>query len=199
MNRAEINERLKRTNIKGKEYVEVNQRILAFWELYPNGRIDTELLEDTGDRCTFKASVYDSDMLMATGHAFEFQSAGVVNKTSYVENCETSAVGRALGMLGIGITEAICSADEVQAAIDHQEKGEEPNKNPSKADDVALGKAQTRLVNAERAYCNVMGIPDWGEFHRTQVMTRKDYRNNVDSLGAIADEFEQAVRGYECR
>ena len=37
MNRADINKRLKRTNIKGRDYIEVNQRILAFWELYPNG------------------------------------------------------------------------------------------------------------------------------------------------------------------
>ena len=204
MNRNDINERLRKTNIKGKDYVEVNQRILAFWELYPNGRIETELIQDTGDRCTFKASVYDSDMLMATGHAFEFQSSGMVNKTSYVENCETSAVGRALGMLGIGITDALCSADEVQQAIEHQEKHEEPKKkntpteHKKKADD-ALGESQNRLVAAEKAYCNVMGINDWGEFHRTQVMTRSDYKNNVESLDAIADEFEQAVRGYECR
>ena len=100
MNRADINKRLKRTNIKGRDYIEVNQRILAFWELYPNGRITTELLADDGKRCTFKASVYDGDNLLATGHSFEFQGAGMVNKTSYVENCETSAVGRALGMLG---------------------------------------------------------------------------------------------------
>ena len=111
MNRNEINKRLKRTNIKGRDYIEVNQRILAFWELCPNGRITTELLADDGKRCTFKASVYDGDNLLATGHSFEFQGAGMVNKTSYVENCETSAVGRALGMLGIGVTESIASAD----------------------------------------------------------------------------------------
>ena len=115
MNRNEINKLLKRTNIKGRDYSEVNQRILAGWELYPHGRITTELLADDGTRCTFKASVYDGDNLLATGHSFEFQGAGMVNKTSYVENCETSAVGRALGMLGIGVTESIASADAIDS------------------------------------------------------------------------------------
>lgn len=195
MNRNEINERLKKTNIKGKDYVEVNQRILAFWELYPNGRIETQMLEDTGTRCTFKATVYDGDMPMATGHAFEFQSAGMVNKTSYVENCETSAIGRALGVLGIGITEALCSADEVQAAIEHQSKGEEPAKESK----TPLQVAQERLVAAEKAYCDVMGVADWGEFHRTQVMQRSDYKNDIRALHRIAEEFEQSVKEYEWR
>lgn len=189
MNRAEINERLRKTNIKGKEYVEVNQRVLAFWELYPNGHIDTQLIEDTGTRCTFKATVYDGDMPLATGHAFEFQSSGMVNKTSYLENCETSAVGRALGFLGIGITDALCSADEVQSAIEHQDKGEEPQKKSP------LQVAQDRLVRAEKAYCESNGIDDWGEFHREQVMKRSDYKNDVRTLHLIAEEFEQATKG----
>ena len=83
----EINKRLKRTNIKGKDYIEVNQRILAFRELYPGGRIITRKLADNGSRCDFIAEIYDGETLIATGHSFEFQAAGMVNKTSYVENC----------------------------------------------------------------------------------------------------------------
>ena len=181
MNRADINKRLKRTNIKGKDYIEVNQRILAFWELYPNGRITTELLADDGKRCTFKAAVYDGDNLLATGHSFEFQGAGMVNKTSYVENCETSAVGRALGMLGIGVTESIASADEVQAAIEHQQRQEESMDE--------LTRAQKQLVAAEKQYCQVNGIDDWGEFHRNVIMEREDYSNDVETLAAITAEL----------
>lgn len=184
MNRADINKRLKRTNIKGKDYIEVNQRILAFWELYPNGRIETELLADDGKRCTFKATVYDSDKVLATGHSFEFQGSGMVNKTSYVENCETSAVGRALGMLGIGITESIASADEVQAAIEHQERSEEPQDE--------LQAAQQALVEAEKLYCKVSGIDDWGEFHRNVIMKRGDYANDAAVLKNIATELRYA-------
>lgn len=186
MDRNELNKRLKRTSIKGRDYIEVNQRILAFWELYPNGRILTEKLADDGKRCDFKAAVYDGENLLATGHAFEFQGAGLVNKTSYVENAETSAIGRALGVLGIGITESIASADEVQSAIAHQEKGEEPDPNPE------LHEAQQRLLDAERKYCAAHGIKDWGEFHRETVMKREDYANDVDTLTAIALEIAQA-------
>ena len=185
MNRADINKRLRRTNIKGKDYIEVNQRILAFWELYPNGRITTELLADDGKRCTFKASVYDGDNLLATGHSFEFQGAGMVNKTSYVENCETSAVGRALGMLGIGVTESIASADEVQAAIAHQERQEEPMDE--------LQRAQLQLVAAEKEYCKANGIDDWGEFHRNVIMERGDYSNDVATLANITAELLGAL------
>ena len=185
MNRADINKRLKRTNIKGRDYIEVNQRILAFWELYPNGRITTELLADDGKRCTFKASVYDGDNLLATGHSFEFQGAGMVNKTSYVENCETSAVGRALGMLGIGVTESIASADEVQAAIEHQERNEEPLDE--------LTRAQKQLVAAEKQYCQAIGIDDCGEFHRNVIMERGDYSNDVATLANIAAELLGAL------
>lgn len=180
----EINKRLKRTNIKGRDYIEVNQRILAFWELYPTGRIITEKLSDDGKRCDFIAKVYVDDDLVATGHSFEFQSAGMVNKTSYVENCETSAVGRALGMLGIGITESIASADEVQAAIEHQERGEEPQ-DP-------LERAQYNLVAAEKKYCAANGIDSWGDFHREVIMKRPDYANDVATLDMIAAELVAA-------
>lgn len=184
MNRAELNKRLKRTNIKGRDYIEVNQRILAFWELYPDGKIVTEKLSDDGKRCDFKASVYNGDNLLATGHSFEFQSAGMVNKTSYVENCETSAVGRALGMLGIGIIESIASADEVQAAIAHQENNEQPHSE--------LTAAQQKLVEAEKQYCKANGIDDWGDFHRNTIMQRGDYANDAAVLLNIASELTVA-------
>lgn len=117
-----VNESLTFTNIKGKEYAEVNQRILAFWELFPEGRIETTLLFDDGERCTVGCEVYrdGEERPAATGHAFEVKS-GMINSTSYIENCETSAVGRALGMLGIGATSAIASAEEVQNAVKQQE------------------------------------------------------------------------------
>lgn len=185
MNRSEINKRLKRTNIKGKDYIEVNQRILAFWELYPDGRIITEKLSDDGKRCDFKATAYNGGTPLATGHAFEYQGAGMVNKTSYVENAETSAVGRALGILGIGITESIASADEVQAAIDHQDRNEEPQ--------TELERAQVALLEAEKKYIDANGIEQyWGDYHRSVIMQREDYANTVEALRAITQELVDA-------
>lgn len=149
----EVNARLKPRNIKGKDYIEVNQRILGFWELYPDGRIVTVKTADDGDRCDFRAEVYVGDVLKATGHAYEIRSASMVNKTSYIENCETSAVGRALGMLGIGSTESIASAEEVEAAIAQQEadKPAKPSKKPTKAATVSeVEAAAKRAAEAGR-------------------------------------------------
>ena len=115
----EINESLKTTNIKGKTYTEVNQRILGFRQLYPNGTIKTEMLSNENGICIIKATIYDEEgKEISTGHAFEQQGASYINKTSYIENCETSAIGRALGVLGIGAETSIASKEEVEKVED---------------------------------------------------------------------------------
>lgn len=117
--------KLNTVNIKGTEYVTVNERIKAFWKYYPNGRINTTLLSNDNGVCVFKAEVYafESDTTpRATGYAYEKESSSFINKTSYIENCETSAVGRALGIFGIGIDTSVASADEVATAIENQKK-----------------------------------------------------------------------------
>ena len=58
--------------------------------------------------------------VLSTGYAQEKENASVVNRTSYIENCETSAVGRALGMCGFGIDASVASAEEVKNAIEQQ-------------------------------------------------------------------------------
>ena len=119
---AIANETIKTTDIKGKEYAEVNQRIKAFRMVYPQGTIDTEMLSNENGVCIFKASVYDDEYnLLATGTAYEKENSTFINKTSYIENCETSAVGRALGMAGFGIDVSVASAEEVTNAINNQE------------------------------------------------------------------------------
>ena len=119
--RDEVNALLKRINIKGKEYVDVASRVQGFWKVYPEGSIKTELISFTGDECIFKAEVYNKDALLSTAHAHEVKGSSNINKTSFVENCETSAVGRALGNAGIGSTDSIASADEVLNAQAAQE------------------------------------------------------------------------------
>lgn len=116
------NETINTTNIKGKEYAEVNQRIKAFRMLYPQGRIETELVENQNGVCTFKAIISDKEgNILATGTAQEKENSSFINKTSYIENCETSAVGRALGMAGFGIDTSVASAEEVANAITQQD------------------------------------------------------------------------------
>ena len=114
-------------DVKGKEYVEVNQRIKAFRSICPGGSITTEMLSNENGVCVFRATVCDENMqILGTGTAYEKETSSFINKTSYIENCETSAVGRALGMCGFGIDTSIASAEEVQNAIKNQ--GERPKK-----------------------------------------------------------------------
>lgn len=132
INVIEVNDRLATINIKGKEYVPVNQRVLGFRSLWPIGKIITEIIRDDGESCLIKASIYDDrSHLLATGHAAEDKKSGKINATSYIENCETSAVGRALGLLGIGIKESIASADEVQNVINNQPEPEKDKPIPA--------------------------------------------------------------------
>lgn len=115
------NETINTTNIKGKEYAEVNQRIKAFRMVYPHGSIKTELLSNENGICIFKAIVEDEGIVLGTGTAYEKENASFINKTSYIENCETSAVGRALGMAGFGIDTSVASAEEVANAMTQQD------------------------------------------------------------------------------
>jgi len=106
-----------------KEYVPVNERIKYFWEEYPDGRIITDLLHDENGRCIFKAEIYAGGELKTTGYAYEQEGSSFINKTSYIENCETSAVGRALGNFGIGVDTSVASYEEVVNAAEQLENG----------------------------------------------------------------------------
>ena len=135
------NESIITTDIKGKDYAEVNQRIKAFRMVYPTGYIITNMEKNENGICVFKAQVgyykdhntisydekgnkyqdtYCEKIVLATGTAYEKENSTFINKTSYIENCETSAVGRALGMCGFGINTSVASAEEVLNAINNQ-------------------------------------------------------------------------------
>ena len=119
---AVANETIKTTDIKGKDYAEVNERIKVFRMLCPNGAIETELLSNNEGMVIMKATIKDEKgNILGTGTAYERENSSFINKTSYIENCETSAVGRALGMLGIGIDTSVASYEEVANAIQNQE------------------------------------------------------------------------------
>ena len=111
------NDFLKTVDIKGKNYVPVNERIKAFRYIYPRGQILTEILSLEEGVVTMKASAYDDEgHLLATGHAQEKEGSSFINKTSFIENCETSCIGRALGSLGLGLDEGFASYEEVANA-----------------------------------------------------------------------------------
>ncbi len=133
------NESISTMEIKDKDYVPVNQRIKAFRMVYPDGFILTELMSNENGVCIFRAKVgYEDERghhVLGTGTSWEKETSSYINKTSYIENSETSAVGRALGMAGFGIDMSVASAEEVQNAINNQGKTEaqaEPKEEPKK-------------------------------------------------------------------
>lgn len=117
-----VNSEIKKTDIKGKKYAEVSERILAFRKLNPNGRITTEIIDKTENDVTMKATILDeNEKELATGFASEVKK-GLVNSISMLENCETSAIGRALGFCGFGIDNGIASGQDMQKAEQFKQK-----------------------------------------------------------------------------
>lgn len=115
-------------NIHGKNYLTVARRIQNFRER--EGGLDwaitTDIIENTPNRVVMKCRIAHNGITVATGHAEEIRAASQINRTSAMENCETSAIGRALATLGFGGTE-FASANEVQQAIHQQEQDFTPD------------------------------------------------------------------------
>lgn len=112
-------------NIHGKEYKTVAKRVDEFRDLYKQDySIETEIVSADELIVVMKASIKTKDgFIIATGHAEEVRTASMINKTSALENCETSAIGRALASFGLAGTE-FASANEVQQAIANQAQPE---------------------------------------------------------------------------
>ena len=112
---------LKTIKIKNKDYVTVAERVRAFREIHPDWSILTDILSNEAGVCLMQATVKDTEgRIIATGHAYEKEGSSFINAGSYIENAETSAVGRALGILGIGVCNSIAGAEEIQNAITNQ-------------------------------------------------------------------------------
>src|SRR5436190_8706160 len=102
-----------------QDYVTVAERIEKFYDRFPDGRIVTHIIEHDSERgfILMRAEVYrrpDDAQPSATGHAYEYRDAGFVQKTSYIEVCETSAVGRALALCGFEVKRGIASREEME-------------------------------------------------------------------------------------
>lgn len=110
--------------IHGKEYLTVAKRVSNFRsnEKYQNYSLETEVVELDDQKVVMKAFISNENgRVIATGHAEEKRQSSMINKTSALENCETSAIGRALASLGFGGTE-FASANEVENAIAQQQE-----------------------------------------------------------------------------
>lgn len=169
---------MKTVNIKGKEYVEVNERLKYFrsQDKYKDYSLESEIISLENGIITIKAIIRDgSGKIKATGLAQEKESSSFINKTSYVENCETSAWGRALGNLGIGIDTAVATADEVQNAINNQPSAITTNNDID-------------IIEGLKACDNVNNLETYKEKYKTKVTDlnafKKVYFKRLSELNA---------------
>jgi hypothetical protein len=115
---------MKTINIKGKEYIPVNERLLHFRSSddFKMWQIHEEVVSVNDNEGIFKVTICDNNgVVIASAHSQEYRDSSYINKTSFLENGFTSALGRALGYLGIGIDVSIASANEVGNAVSNQD------------------------------------------------------------------------------
>lgn len=182
---AKANEGIRTTDIEGKQYSEVSQRIKAFRLVHPSGCITTEIIDMDNGIVTMKASVFDEqNHLLGTGFAQEKENSSFINKTSYIENCETSAIGRALGMCGYGVDVSVASAEEVQNAIHNQQMDEKKLGELSKA----YTEFRTQLTN--------LGCDFRSDETNTWICEKaKITTQNLQALNSV--ELERLCKVYE--
>jgi hypothetical protein len=113
-----------------EDYETVEERLTKFWKDHPDGRINTALLEANTTRFIIRAEIFRTEVdahPWATGIAEETVQGRGVNATSALENCETSAIGRALANAGYATKgkrasreemTKVAKGDEVKATID---------------------------------------------------------------------------------
>lgn len=146
------------------EYQDVDTRIHVFYEKHPKGRVITDLVAYSERQFLVKAYVYrdaaDSEPA-ATGYAEEIVGTSLVNKTSALENCETSAVGRALANLGLSPKGARPSLEEMEkaeraakenaAALDAAKRAMRSADDMENLDKAAQDAKRLRMSDPERA------------------------------------------------
>ena len=107
-------------NIKGKKYSTVNERHKHLLQYFPEARFNEEVLFHDAERVIVKTELYISDTIYAVGTAEEFRESSFINKTSALENCSSSALGRCLAAFGLSGSE-YASAEELTNALINQE------------------------------------------------------------------------------
>jgi len=163
--------------IHGKEYKTVALRIQEFREKHPDFTIQTELVEANDMLVIVKATIACAGQVIATGYAEEVRTASKINRTSALENAETSAVGRALAFFGLGGSE-IASADEVANAITQQ------SSQASKED-------MEKLIAHNEAWRNNSGSIYFIKEYIN--MDDPKWENVAEAWGEISNEDKQAL------
>lgn len=170
---------------KKTAYVMVNERVKAFRQICPSGSITTEIISLENGVVTMRAIVSDENgNIIATGMAQEKETSSFINKTSFIENCETSAVGRALGFAGIGIDGSMASAEEVANAIIQQDQ--------NKTEKVKKQKIDATKIKVLNARCKEANVSIIKLCEHLGVETLKDITE--EQFANIAQHWEEIIK-----
>ena len=156
------------------DYEPVAVRHSRWLEQHPNGRTITHMVSIPGaDVCVIRAELWLEDVCIATGYAEEVRGAGNVNRTSHVENCETSAVGRALANAGMAGTD-----------VNKRPSREEMMKVQNNAPKMRITQAPSAKGDGVTIKGNQWGpIPDWLVLEAAQAGVTQVW-DNRDQLAA---------------
>jgi hypothetical protein len=190
------------------QYVDVQERIVRFWIDHPNGAIRT-VMETAGsqfDAVVFKAGVYkdrNSDTPDATGYAAEERGADVragANFTSWHENAETSAIGRALANLGYATSrdnrptkQEIQKVNRAQDAPQTHQKPPEPPKSTRSGN--VIPKTAPMLSDAEAVagfYSDIEHAPDSDALYQTGALIAA---SGIDDEG-LRDAYRKRMAAF---
>jgi hypothetical protein len=167
------------------DYEPVAARHARWLEQHPNGRTITHMVSTPGaDICVIRAELWLEDICIATGYAEEVRGAGNVNRTSHVENCETSAVGRALANAGM-------AGSDVSKRPSREEMSKVQNTKPK------MRIAQASSAMAEANGVTIKGnqhgdIPDWLVLEAFQAGVTQVWDNRDKVAGTKRPWFKDA-------
>lgn len=182
-----------------EEYEPVEERITKFWAAHPSGAIRTTLISDDGGRVVFRAEAYKdagSERPDATGYADETKGSSNVNRTNHVENCETSAIGRALANLGFAVKGKRPSREEMQKAARGEQQPSSPAEEPkAEAFDPKAFLASLRFTKERQAElqeaCKAGGIKLSALLERCHSKGITKYAAVLVELGEMATEVSK--------
>lgn len=193
-------------------YEEVKTRIPKFFTKYPEGRITTVIIENSEDYSfvIIKAYLYRdredqiADVPLTTGYAHEVKGEGYVNKTSHIENCETSAIGRALANLGLHGDNR--PSREEMSKVKRMGGGDEKKKESVQVslDDIAKrmeGKIKKNAVNTSSYYQQTINKINRATTKEEVGRIRNFLQNNKGLLtpqeaAELYDRLQNKFKGY---
>jgi hypothetical protein len=160
------------------DYAEVAERLPLFWKDCPRGRIITEIVVDDGTRIVIRAELYadiTDTVPTTTGYAEEIRGSSMVNKTSALENCETSAIGRALANYQY-------QGSKKRASLEEMVKVYRQGQEPQTTTNAAPARTQTLGSSSEPPTAKQLGMLRAKNWEGAAPTTKREASEIIDRL-----------------